>query len=93
MPFWKRIFHHFKTIAKTFPFKGYWGGRFFLFLGNDTNMGEIRIKNIPTGTHQDIKAIAKNLGVDVGQFLKVKLKEISDSYSKEMKDIDKNTKV
>jgi hypothetical protein len=47
---------------------------------------EIRITNVPQQVRKDLKNIAKNLGVDLGQFLKIKLKDISDSYSKEMKE-------
>ena len=48
---------------------------------------EIRITNVPNQVRKDLKAIAKNLGVDTGQFIKMKLKDITESYPKEMKEI------
>lgn len=62
----------------------------FYFWDMSTETGEIRITNVPSRLFKEINAIASNLGVDRGQFLKIKLKEIADSYPKEMKEVKKD---
>lgn len=46
---------------------------------------EIRITNVPDQLREDLENIANNHGAEVGPFLKIKLKELSDSYPIEMK--------
>lgn len=46
---------------------------------------EIRITNVPPQIKQELKNIAKNSGVSLGQLLKPKLREIASSYEANMK--------
>ena len=46
---------------------------------------EIRISNVNPSTKQDLINIASNLGVDLSPFLKIKLKDVADSYPIDMK--------
>lgn len=47
-------------------------------VGNGSN--EVRIKNIPDRTVQELKNIAAHLGITVSAMLKPKLREIIESY-------------
>lgn len=49
------------------------------------NRSEIRLEGVPSKTKNELKNIAKNLGVTLNGFLKPKLKEIADSYPEELK--------
>jgi ribosomal protein S17E len=48
-------------------------------------MGEIRITNVKDKVREELEIIAENTGVKLAPFLKIKLKELADSYPDEMK--------
>lgn len=50
-----------------------------------TNPKEVRITNFPTSLKTELNNIADNIGIQMGTFLKMKLREIADSYPPEMK--------
>jgi hypothetical protein len=58
---------------------------FFLYFWNMAKNNEIRITGVPEQIKEDLKNIAKNSGVDLGQLLKPKLREIRDSYPEYMR--------
>lgn len=54
------------------------------------NEKELRITNFPDKVKRELRAIAQNTGVDLGQFIKIKLKDVADSYPKEDKEIKRS---
>lgn len=58
---------------------------FFLHLWYMPKNNEIRITGVPEQIKSDLKNIAKNQGVNLGQLLKPKLREIRDSYPEHMR--------
>lgn len=52
-----------------------------------TDPKDIKVKNVPNQVHQDLTNISKNLGISVTALIKPKLKELTDSYSADMKRI------
>ena len=52
----------------------------FFYFWNMAKNNEIRITGVPEQIKEDLKNIAFNTGVDLGQLLKPRLREIRDSY-------------
>lgn len=48
-------------------------------------MADIKITNVPPDVAKELKNIADNEGVPFSSFLKPKLREIRDSYPKDMR--------
>lgn len=48
-------------------------------------MAEIRITNVNPNNKKELENIVDNIGVDLAPFLKIKLKELADSYPADMK--------
>lgn len=49
------------------------------------NVADLKITRVKIKLIEEIQNIADNTGLNRSQFLKMKLKDISDSYSEEMK--------
>jgi hypothetical protein len=47
--------------------------------------GQIKITNVPASLKQELKNIADHMGVELGSFLKPKLRDIANSYPEHMK--------
>lgn len=61
---------------------------YFLFLGmaNQQSPKKLTITNVNPTLVNELNNIADQLGIPLASFLKPKLKDIADSYSKEMKE-------
>lgn len=46
---------------------------------------EIRITNVPRRLYSDLSNIASNAGVNLSAFLKLKLRELADSFPQEVR--------
>lgn len=46
---------------------------------------EISVKNVPTTLKEELHNISVNLGVDLGALIKLKLREIANTYPEHMK--------
>jgi antitoxin component of RelBE/YafQ-DinJ toxin-antitoxin module len=52
---------------------------------NNVEYPEIRITNVAKDLREDLNTIASNLGITTNQFLRMRLREIANSYPPNMK--------